>query len=47
MSYARVLRDQARKDAILELFEDTIVAFEPPAEANARPTPSFKAVYAM
>lgn len=47
MSYTRVLRDQARKDAILELFEDTIVAYEPSAEAPTRPAPSFKAVYAM
>ena len=47
MSYTRILRDQARKDAILEQFEDAIVAFEPPAEVPSNPAVSHKAVYAM
>ena len=51
MSYTRVLRETARQDAILDLFKDAILAFEPdecmtcaePADVNIHGN----AIYAM
>lgn len=46
-SYTRALREQARKDAILDIFSETISSFDP-IEIQSKPeTPAKRSIYAM
>lgn len=47
VSYTRTLRDEARKDAVVELFREEIRRAEPPVVRERIKTYSDKAVYAM
>jgi len=51
MSYTRVLRETARQDALLDIFRDAILAYEPDecmtCAASVPSAGAHKAVYAM